>query len=231
MIKKALVLSTLALSMTVMAQNTITTDLGNTYVEANSSSGSNSGSLNQENKNGYLTDSSGNVVKSGYDLCWRTSSYDASYTYAVECDGVRSKPVVVRAPVVEPAVAQKPEEPRWEPVPQSEVKTVVLFNFDSYKLQEAEKVKIDSIINKDAYYSLNVVGHADPIGNETYNLRLSEKRAETVYRYLISKGISQNNIEVYGAGESAPVVECGNRNTRKDIECNAPNRRVEIITK
>lgn len=220
MIKKILTLSALALSMSVMAQ----TGLGNNLQY-------NPNLPTVENSNGYLTDSSGKVVRSGFGLCWRTSSYDPAYTYMRECDGDRTPPAVAQAPdVVAPAPDIRPE-PRPQPVVQNEIKTVILFDFDSSRISPQERVKLDSIINPNAKYQLTVTGHADPIGSDLYNRRLSERRAQAVYKYLRDNGIASENIELFAAGETRPVVECGTTQTRANITCNAPNRRVEIITK
>lgn len=220
MIKKILTLSTLAFSLSVMAQS------GNVGTMQNSQNLS-----TVEHSDGYLTDSSGRVVRSGFGLCWRTSSYDPAYTYMRECDGERAVPSVAVTPAPEVRESVARAEPQPQPVVQNEVKTVILFAFDSSRISSEERVKLDSIINPNARYELTVTGHADPIGSDAYNRKLSERRAQAVYRYLRDNGIPSENIILFAAGETHPVVECGTRATRDNIACNAPNRRVEIITK
>jgi OOP family OmpA-OmpF porin len=76
------------------------------------------------------------------------------------------------------------------------------------------------------------VGHADRIGNDKYNQKLSEKRAESVKAHLVAKGIEPNRIYTEGKGEKQPVTgdKCGKSEvkSKKLIDCLQPDRRVEI---
>lgn len=79
-----------------------------------------------------------------------------------------------------------------------------------------------------------VLGFTDRIGSDAYNRGLSEKRAQSVVDYLISKGIPSNKISARGMGESNPVTgnTCDNVKPRAAlIECLGPDRRVEIEVK
>jgi OOP family OmpA-OmpF porin len=75
-----------------------------------------------------------------------------------------------------------------------------------------------------------VNGHTDRIGTQQYNQRLSEKRAEAVKTYLVSKGVPADKIQATGYGKTSPVkFGCDDKLKRKQlIECLAPNRRVVI---
>ncbi|WP_423196815.1 MULTISPECIES: OmpA family protein [unclassified Cupriavidus] len=76
---------------------------------------------------------------------------------------------------------------------------------------------------------VSVRGHADPIGPAAFNQRLSEARAETVRRVLVENGVPANIIVANGVGSSQPLVSCPKRGKfSARIDCNAPNRRVEI---
>lgn len=68
---------------------------------------------------------------------------------------------------------------------------------------------------------IHILGYTDSIGPEGYNLKLSERRAQTVADYLAGKGV--RNITVKGMGETAFI---GDNNT---LEGRAKNRRIEII--
>jgi len=76
------------------------------------------------------------------------------------------------------------------------------------------------------------VGHADRIGKDAYNQKLSERRAAAVKEYLVSKGIEANRVYTEGKGEKQPVTagKCGKseKKTKALIECLQPDRRVEI---
>ncbi len=76
-----------------------------------------------------------------------------------------------------------------------------------------KKVKLESII---------AVGHTDSTGPEAYNLRLSERRAQTVKNFLVNKGVAKDLIYTEGKGEASPKASNATRAGR------AANRRVEI---
>ena len=81
------------------------------------------------------------------------------------------------------------------------------------------KPKDDVIVN----------GHADRLGSGQYNQRLSEKRADAVRAYLVSKGADASHVETLGFGKTTPVKSCPDQKDRKSlIECLAPNRRVVV---
>ena len=66
------------------------------------------------------------------------------------------------------------------------------------------------------------VGHADSIGSDAYNQRLSLRRAEAVKKFLVSKGVEANRVYTEGKGEKSPVAD------NKTNEGRAKNRRVEV---
>ena len=76
--------------------------------------------------------------------------------------------------------------------------------------------------------SVQVIGHTDPIGKAAANDALGQRRAATVRQLMVESGIPNRDITASSAGSSEPVVvECyGSR--REQIQCYAPNRRVEI---
>jgi OOP family OmpA-OmpF porin len=113
-----------------------------------------------------------------------------------------------------------------------------LFDFDKAVLKPEGKAAIDSeIISRlSSVQRLELVlvtGHTDRLGTQAYNQRLSERRADAVRDYLVSKGVARDKIETLGMGKTQPVpgVTC-NMNARKElIACLAPNRRVEVEVK
>jgi OmpA-OmpF porin, OOP family len=81
---------------------------------------------------------------------------------------------------------------------------------------------------KDVRYII-VNGHADRLGSTQYNQKLSEKRADAVRAYLISKGVDASKVETLGFGKTLPVKGCPDQKDRKGlIECLSPNRRVVV---
>ncbi len=76
---------------------------------------------------------------------------------------------------------------------------------------------------------INVNGHADRLGGAAYNQKLSERRADAVRAYLVSKGASANSIETFGFGKTLPEKSCPDQKDRGAlITCLAPNRRVVV---
>ncbi len=76
-----------------------------------------------------------------------------------------------------------------------------------------------------AYPTLHVAveGHTDSVGGDDYNLKLSERRADSVRAYLIENGISPANIEAHGMGKDNPVASNDTAAGRQQ------NRRVEMV--
>jgi outer membrane protein OmpA-like peptidoglycan-associated protein len=70
---------------------------------------------------------------------------------------------------------------------------------------------------------LEIEGHTDAVGNETYNQRLSERRAANVRDYLINQGVGLNNVVARGFGEVRPIAPNTKSSGRK------VNRRVELV--
>lgn len=103
----------------------------------------------------------------------------------------------------------------------------VHFHFDSAKLTDADKTKLNTIVTRlkqeASSAQLRVTGHTDSVGSDAYNQKLSDKRAHSVVEYLISNGIPRSSfVSVTGAGESKPVAD------NKTAEGRAMNRRTEI---
>lgn len=81
---------------------------------------------------------------------------------------------------------------------------------------------------------VSVAGYTDRIGSDASNLKLSQRRADTVANYLVSKGVAQDAISAVGYGEANPVTgaKCDAVKGRKrDHTCLAEDRRVEISVK
>jgi OmpA-OmpF porin, OOP family len=130
---------------------------------------------------------------------------------------------------VQPAAKPEPKKPAVINLASTE-----LFEFNKATLTADAKSKLDSeVVAKlrevgDVRY-VNVNGHADRLGSAQYNQRLSEKRADAVRAYLVSKGVDAGKVETFGFGKTAPVKSCPDQKDRKSlIECLSPNRRVIV---
>lgn len=108
------------------------------------------------------------------------------------------------------------------------------FEFNKATLTNEAKSTLDrEVIGKLKELSqiryINVGGHADRLGSAQYNQKLSERRADAVRAYLISKGADASHVETLGFGKTTPVKSCPDQKDRKAlIECLAPNRRVVV---
>jgi OOP family OmpA-OmpF porin len=165
------------------------------------------------------------------ELCWRDANWTPA-TAATGCDGALVVAAPAPAPVAAPAPAPAPiAAPAPAPAPQPPAATKVtyaadaFFDFDKAVLKPEGKAKLDDLVGKVKGINLEViiaVGHTDSVGNDTYNQKLSVRRAEAVKSYLVSKGIEKNRVYTEGKGEKQPVAD------NKTSEGRAKNRRVEI---
>jgi OOP family OmpA-OmpF porin len=194
-----------------------------------------------KNAPGYVVASDGRPVLNGFGSCLRTGAWSLA-TAAEPCDQIArvSVPVPVVAyeqrpapppPVAVAAVAQ-PEPPRMV-IQKLTLSTDVLFDFNKAELKDAGKQKLDELASQVKGAKVDeivVVGHADRIGSENFNEKLSEARAQSVKDYLAGRGAQTNVITAQGKGEAAPVTgdQCKKMAGKKLIECLQPDRRVEI---
>ncbi len=101
----------------------------------------------------------------------------------------------------------------------------VLFGFDASNLKTDAKDNLDklnTILNNYPDTNIEIQGHTDSKGSETYNQTLSEKRSSSVSKYLLSKGISSQRVTTIGYGESAPKY------SNETADGRSRNRRVEF---
>lgn len=84
--------------------------------------------------------------------------------------------------------------------------------------------EVVTIMNDQADVTINIEGHADEIGTADYNLKLSEKRADYVIKYLVKKGIAKDRLVKKFYGKANPAAD------NKTSAGRALNRRVEIKT-
>ncbi len=85
----------------------------------------------------------------------------------------------------------------------------IYFDFDKSDLRDEGKAKLDELIQQlsnSKEYEIEVGGHTDSIGTERYNMGLSERRAQAVVKYLLSKGISNAYVSSNYYGETQPAV-------------------------
>jgi len=186
---------------------------------------------------GYLIDTRGNVVKNNYNQCWRTGYWTPAMATA-ECDPdlVAKAEPKKEAPKAAAAPVAGPEAPAVK----VSFKAETLFDFDKAVVRAEGKKELDDkvVASMKAHPEVElllVTGHADRIGSDKYNQKLSERRAAAVKTYLASQGVAADRVKTVGKGESEPNADAdtankckGNKKTKKLIECLQPDRRVTV---
>lgn len=148
---------------------------------------------------------------------------------------VAAAPTPASKPEVTPAIAIAPL-PTIKPVEDDKAAKIedalAHFAFDSAELTEAGRTMLNEWLAKaSAALTILVTGHADRLGPEPYNEKLSLRRAEAVKKYLSEKGKPANQIQIIAKGEAIPVIRCPGDANLATKECLAPNRRAEIVAK
>jgi len=101
----------------------------------------------------------------------------------------------------------------------------IFFEFDKYDLQEKSKTELQEIVkflNNNPSLKVEIGGHTDNVGSVDYNQQLSEKRAKSVYDYLMKAGIAKSRLLSKGYGSKQPIVENTSEENRQ------MNRRIEF---
>lgn len=152
---------------------------------------------------------------------------------------VRARPLVEPIPEPLPPPLVKPSPPPVEYCPDGSVKVIegcpdpqiialrgVHFDFDKADLRPDAIPALEEVValfNRYEGLRAEVSGHTDAMGSASYNQRLSERRARTVYEYLIAQSIRADRLEgPIGHGEERPVA------SNETDEGRALNRRIEL---
>lgn len=202
--------------------------------------------------NAYATSSpaGGAIWKNPFGMCWRTIEWTPAKAIA-ECDpDLVQKPAPVAAPapmaaapapVVAPAppppapvpapaplaapVAAAPVVAAPAPVPDVVVLKGVNFANNSAQLTPESATILDDVaqrLNQRRDVRAEVAGHTDDRGDANYNRSLSQRRAESVRNYLVSKGVAADRLTARGYGKDSPIAD------NKTSAGRAENRRVEL---
>ena len=102
----------------------------------------------------------------------------------------------------------------------------VLFELDRAELKPGATRNLDQLaasLRQNPKASIEVEGHTDATGGSSYNRSLSERRAQAVRDYLVSRGVDASRIQARGVGPDYPVATNATESGRQQ------NRRVEVI--
>jgi OOP family OmpA-OmpF porin len=176
---------------------------------------------------GYQYDMRGDVVRDAAGNCLRTAQWSPSNAIAL-CDPAvvsqrsSDEPVRGEKAVVTAVAAQ---------VDLAVLQSGDAFAFDKAELSEAGKALLAELVARHrADYIARVVvdGYTDRIGDDAYNLELSQRRANAVKAQLIADGIPAERIRTSAEGSDDPLVTCPGLGGEALIRCLAPNRRTEV---
>lgn len=101
----------------------------------------------------------------------------------------------------------------------------VTFVTDSSEITPQGRLVLDSLVSglaRRAGTKLEIRGHTDSVGSEAYNLALSQRRADSVKAYLVSKGLNADDLSTIGLGEMQHIA------TNDTAEGREQNRRVTL---
>jgi len=102
----------------------------------------------------------------------------------------------------------------------------ITFETNSTDLRSSSYAELDRVIefmHQNPSVTIEIAAHTDDVGGEEYNLKLSQRRAQSVIAYLNKKGIMSKRFEAKGHGKSKPLTPNDSEESR------ALNRRVELI--
>lgn len=101
----------------------------------------------------------------------------------------------------------------------------IYFDFDKFNIREESRTELRKVIDllrNDPSLKLEILGHTDAFGSNTYNQTLSENRCSSTYQYLVAQGIGQDRLVLAGFSEENPIDTNDSNSGRQN------NRRVEF---
>ena len=102
---------------------------------------------------------------------------------------------------------------------------MIYFDYDKSEITEQSRAALDAklpLLNANTDLRIRVTGHTDNRGSDEYNIALGQRRAETVKRYLVQRGIDASRIETVSRGEEQAVAQ------GEDESAWSQNRRAEF---
>lgn len=158
---------------------------------------------------GFVTDNRGNAIKTPWNLCVRTGTYDKNTAYNPDCN----------PKIVENVVVVSEEK--------SEIINV-FFAFNSAVLSEEAKAKIrkafEGIKNPK---NIDIYASTDFLGSEKYNQKLGQERLNAVYKYVL-ENLENKNIPIQGSNLGKSYAQSQNSPECKDLKGNALIKCIQV---
>lgn len=174
------------------------------------------------------------VVSSGADGKFKFNlAEDADYALTAEQTGFRPfTPLVFTTTGIDSSTTLL-KDIFLDPVEEKEVVVLrnIYFDFDKADIRPDAALELDKIaafLNSDPSVRIELSAHADSRGSHDYNMKLTQRRADSSVAYLVSKGIAANRLVAKGYGFTKLANHCA-----KGVECTEEehqwNRRVEFF--
>ena len=150
--------------------------------------------------------------------------------FVVSKEGYESKIIDVKLLEIEPPLLKIKLNPIEELIVDEKINlNPIYFEYDKFNITNEGAFELDRLIEIMEKYpemKIKVESHTDNRGSDSYNLKLSENRANSMESYIVSKGIDRSRISSVGKGENEPVIDCKENCSEED---HAANRRSEFI--
>lgn len=107
----------------------------------------------------------------------------------------------------------------------------IYFGYDSADIRRDAAIELDKLVtllNDNTDLKIEMGSHTDSVASDAFNIRLSQRRAESTVNYLIRKGIDPNRLVAKGYGESKPIARNTNPDGSDNPEGRQRNRRTEF---
>lgn len=154
------------------------------------------------------------------------------YQIVVKKDGYLSNSYDFSTKNIEKTITLEKDIP-LETLPKEPIRIPnVLYEFDKSIIQEPSKLALDTTILRlmqdNPQIIVEISSHTDSKGNDNYNMKLSQRRAESVVEYLTSKGIQKERLKAQGYGETKHIAPNDNPDGSDNPEGRALNRRTDF---
>jgi outer membrane protein OmpA-like peptidoglycan-associated protein len=107
-----------------------------------------------------------------------------------------------------------------------EIKQTVFFEFNKATIKKVSFPLLNEVaqaLKDNPTIKVEVQGHTDSVGNDAFNLKLSQKRAESVKAYIVGQGVDAGRMSPKGYGENVPIAD------NRTADGRSQNRRVEFV--